>query len=502
MPKYFFIGGHDFDLKSNYIAKQLLSLTKKIKPRILLFPTASNDSLKTIDNFKKEFVGLNYELNIAYLYKYPNLDSMIDSLKNYDIIYFTGGNTFKLVSFLKETGYDQILYEASKINNIIIAGVSAGAMIWCQFGLGDVFSYSDHDRFYNYKKVDTLGILNIGLCPHFNLGDRILYFKEMISDVSDAYALDEDTAILIDNGIVYSFHANKKLSTYVYKRNNNYIMEKLVNKDICILGPKGTFSEVCALKYSELVNEEFNIKYYPSLKKTAVAIDEAGLGIIPFENTLDGYVQESLDYLYKFDYQIIGDISIPVNFAFISKSNDIKKIKKVYVQFKAKGQCLEFINDNNLEVVETESNMTSYDMFKNSGETYSAIVPMHIINRSFPTCIYNVEDKSNNFTRFLVLSKNKKLNENENKCSLILEAKEDKPGILVDTLTLFKATSINLNAIMSRPTKEGLGKYYFYLEFNLNNGIEEIESLIDKIRQKGDFNIKNLGYYKTLEQEK
>ena len=79
-----------------------------------------------------------------------------------------------------------------------------------------------------------------------------------------------------------------------------------------------------------------------------------------------------------------------------------------------------------------------------------------------------------------------------------LEALIDEPGILIEALVKFYALKINLNAIMSRPTKEGLGKYYFYTEFLANTNLDEIKGLISRINEEGKFKIKCLGFYKTI----
>lgn len=52
------------------------------------------------------------------------------------------------------------------------------------YGLTDQEAYEDHGDFYNYKELEGLGILNIGFCPHFNLNDRILYFKDMVRSIA------------------------------------------------------------------------------------------------------------------------------------------------------------------------------------------------------------------------------------------------------------------------------------------------------------------------------
>lgn len=82
-------------------------------------------------------------------------------------------------------------------------------------------------------------------------------------------------------------------------------MEQMELKKLITLGPSGTFSEVAALKLSEALNEEYKIEFYPTILLAAKNIAANGFGILPFENTLDGYVQETLDMLHKYNFYIL-----------------------------------------------------------------------------------------------------------------------------------------------------------------------------------------------------
>ena len=81
MSRFYLIGGHDFDTKNNYIAKRLLDLTHKTNPTIVLVPLASNDSEKTINNFKREYASLNYNLITLCLTLKPEKNKIIEIIK-------------------------------------------------------------------------------------------------------------------------------------------------------------------------------------------------------------------------------------------------------------------------------------------------------------------------------------------------------------------------------------------------------------------------------------
>ena len=80
--------------------------------------------------------------------------------------------------------------------------------------------------------------------------------------------------------------------------------------------------------------------------------------------------------------------------------------------------------------------------------------------------------------------------------SILLIPTCDKSGVLYNMLKIFNDYNINLNAIMSRPTKEGLGKYYFYAEFRYSeDNVGNILNVFEEKNLKNDFKIKQLGFY-------
>jgi len=73
----------------------------------------------------------------------------------------------------------------------------------------------------------------------------------------------------------------------------------------------------------------------------------------------------------------------------------------------------------------------------------------------------------------------------------------DKPGTLFEILRQFAIHQINLAALMSRPTKKGMGTYNFYLEVSVDKA--QLPVLQTTIRAlKRDFTLKVLGEYAAL----
>ncbi len=486
------IGGRDTDSKSNNIMDFIMNY--KINPNVLLVPAASMDSPKSIKNLSLLFN--NYKCNLKYLLLYENPKGINDLLNWADIIYFSGGNTKHLVDKVLEYNIDKYLKETNKL----IVGISAGMNMLAYAGMGDSYSYTDNFNTYNYKMVKGIGLINYVVCPHYDTGNCYVFNDEPRNYKLPGLALENDTALYIDDNSYCVIKDKKNRSVYRFIKEEDYRMDVVANKSIAVLGPEGTFCDVACKDYLKNNNKQFNIKYFPSIRKTIEAIDDIGIGVIPFENSLDGYVLEAIDSLIKNDYRIIYELDEKVEFAFVSNAKRIEDVKNVFVQFKAKAECIDFLTiKNHFNLIITDSNMISLNNLLQSDDTYGAIIPLHKAKEySFNINIDNISDRDSNFTRFVVVSKNDEpaLDKDNIKCSLCLFMKLDYPGILFDALKLFNEYKVNLNAIISRPTKEALGKYNFYIEISSKKDeIKNINDCIKAISLDDRYEIKNLGMY-------
>jgi len=269
---------------------------------------------------------------------------------------------------------------------------------------------------------------------------------------------------------------------------------------IATLGPEGTFSDIATQKYLEDISAQWDVRYFSSLDRAFHAIgSECEYGVLPIENLSEGFVQPVLDLLVDAQLNIIHEILLPIRFSFISHAGTLSKVKKVFVQFMAKGQCSGFLDSlGDVENVATESNIESLKMIHNNSNA-GAIVPSHAIkNIPYSVSIDNINDYKNNQTRFIVLENMKKEFPYEPgvtyKTSLIILDDNDYPGLLVSILSGFSSRGINLSSIMSRPTKDSMGKYHFFIDIEGHVKDESVKSALKEIEKMNK--IKILGSYR------
>ena len=199
----------------------------------------------------------------------------------------------------------------------------------------------------------------------------------------------------------------------------------------------------------------------------SVADGESEYGIVPIENSIEGPVGITLDSLaHKFDLKIYNEIIIPINQNLIvNPGATMSDIEDVYSHSQAIAQCQEFIQKNQIQPHYAVSTA-------NAAKNIVGDKTKAAIGNSKAAELYNLEilkaniqDTDNNETKFVVLSKEDHEPTGADKTSIIFSIYEDKPGGLYNILGIFQKNDINLTKIESRPSKKGLGKYLFFVDF-------------------------------------
>ena len=261
---------------------------------------------------------------------------------------------------------------------------------------------------------------------------------------------------------------------------------------ISFLGPKGTFTHEAA----NIIGD--NLIPYCTIPAVleSVANDESSYGIVPIENSIEGPVGITLDSLaHKFDLKIFKELIIPINQNLIvNPGTEMDDIEDVYSHAQAISQCQEFITQNGIQphyAISTANAAKSIigDKTKAAiGNSKAAeIYNLEILRR-------NIQDTDNNETRFVVVSKEDHEPTGRDKTSIIFSIYEDRPGGLYDVLGIFQKNNINLTKIESRPSKKGLGKYLFFVDYEGHRKDAIFDDIISEIDEKTYF-LKILGSY-------
>lgn len=267
---------------------------------------------------------------------------------------------------------------------------------------------------------------------------------------------------------------------------------------ISTLGPANTFSELAAKRYGKDSRSDFSIKLYPTIGKAFDAVGkDCSCAVLPIENMAEGYVSIVLDLLVHSELFIVDELLVAIQFSLACNCKSLDQVDKVYAQFVSQGQCSLFLDNlEDINIITTPSNGTSLEQLQKGLSGEAAIVPTFAVKEGdFPLIIRDISDHSNNQTRFITIAPNPTEYDHsvDYKTSLLVVESVDKPGVLSNILSAFSKRNINLVSIMSRPTKEMLGRYHFFIDVEGHYEESRIKESIFEIEKENTIRI--LGSY-------
>jgi prephenate dehydratase len=239
-------------------------------------------------------------------------------------------------------------------------------------------------------------------------------------------------------------------------------MEKERIQKVGIQGIAGSFHEMAARQY--FGEENLEIVECETFRKQFKALETAQCDHIAMaiENTLAGSILPNYALLENSDYQIVGETYLSIDHYLMAlPGQKIREMEAVWSHPMALLQCEDFLSDYpNLATVEKRDTASSAkEISDRQVQGVAAIGPVGAAARyGLEVYASRIQTHKLNFTRFLIISREKTEVEGANKASVVLQL-ADKPGALQHVLETFTRYEINLSKIQSIPI---VGKPYSY----------------------------------------
>ena len=237
------------------------------------------------------------------------------------------------------------------------------------------------------------------------------------------------------------------------------------------LGPKGSFSHQVAQK----AFPEAHLEPYPNITEVIKAYErgQVDLSIVPVENSIEGSVHETLDYLFhQAQIQAVAELIQPIKQQLLACQTD-GPIETIFSHPQALAQSKTYIQEHypyvKLEVTASTAAAARL-VAEHPEEPYAAIAPETAAEEyGLQLVARDIQEMSENFTRFWVLGPKKPefaLEKLALKKTLGLTLPDNLPGALYKALSVFAWRGIDLTKIESRPLKTALGEYFFIIDVN------------------------------------
>jgi chorismate mutase/prephenate dehydratase len=263
---------------------------------------------------------------------------------------------------------------------------------------------------------------------------------------------------------------------------------------IAFLGPKGTYSQAAVNKHFGHVIQEVPLQTIDEVFRET-EVGAVNYGVVPVENSTEGGVNQTLDCFSKTPLTICGEIELPIHHHLLSQEAELDQIKRVYAHQQSFAQCRGWL-DSRLPTVERLAVSSNAEAARRAAtETNTAAIAGQSAAEIYNLKILasRIEDDINNTTRFVVLGQQEVPPTGNDKTSLLLSS-PNKAGSLYQLLAPFADHAVNLTRIESRPSRQGVWDYIFFLDIEGHIREPRIINALNALKKHPVF-VKNLGSY-------
>ena len=244
-------------------------------------------------------------------------------------------------------------------------------------------------------------------------------------------------------------------------------------------GVEGAYAQIAC----ERIFKSPFIMYFKNFDAIFNAIEQ-GLcqyGILPIENSTAGSVKKVYDLMIKHNFSIVRTFRLKIDHNLLANPGaDISSITEVYSHEQAISQCSDYLkNLPNIRVIPVENTAVAAELVAKSGRTDVAAISSHACEELYGliSLADSIQDKGNNRTRFICISKKLEIYPGSDKTSIMMVLSH-KPGALYKVLARMYTLGINVIKLESRPIPDRDFEFMFYFDLETSIYSEEFVQLM------------------------
>jgi prephenate dehydratase len=254
---------------------------------------------------------------------------------------------------------------------------------------------------------------------------------------------------------------------------------------VAIQGYEGSFhQEAVRIFFGEKTNI-LACARFQDVVKSAVDPGLCDAAVMAIENSIAGSILPNYALLRNSDLVIAGEIYLQIRQNLVVNPGvSLKDIKEVHSHPMAILQCLDYLNQFDWKLLETEDTALSAKHIHQRRSKHIAGIASSLAASLFQLEIIapDIHTMKNNYTRFLVLQRKESVLPvpDANKASVTFHTDHSR-GSLAKVLTLIADAGINLSKLQSYPIPGSDWKYSFHADMEFGN-TSEFENVIEIIR--------------------
>ena len=244
-------------------------------------------------------------------------------------------------------------------------------------------------------------------------------------------------------------------------------------------GVEGAYSQIACEK---IFKNPF-IMYFKNFDSVFTAIEQ-GLcqyGVLPIENSTAGSVNKVYDLMIKHNFSIVRTFRLKVDHNLLANPGaTLEGIKEIISHEQAIAQCSDFLGSlKGVKITAVENTAVAAEMVSKSGRTDIAAISSRSCAELYglKNLAASVQDKGNNYTRFICINKNLEIYPGSDKTSIMMVLNH-RPGALYRVLARLYVLGINVTKLESRPLPDRDFEFMFYFDLDTSIYSEEFVQLM------------------------
>lgn len=243
--------------------------------------------------------------------------------------------------------------------------------------------------------------------------------------------------------------------------------------------------------YSQLACEKLfkhpQVMYFGSFDSVFSAIENGfcQYGVLPLENSTAGSVKQVYDLMLRHSFKIVRSTRLKVDHNLVAKKGTkLEDVKEIFSHPQAISQCSSFLEKlgKDVKVTPCENTAAAAEAVAQSQRTDVAAIASYncVALYGLERLAADIQDRSNNYTRFICISKNLEIYPGADKTSLMMVLPH-RPGALYQVLARFYTLGLNLIKLESRPLPDREFEFMFYFDLETSVYSEEFIRMIDDL---------------------
>jgi len=272
-----------------------------------------------------------------------------------------------------------------------------------------------------------------------------------------------------------------------------------VKATVACQGMEGAYSELAATR----LFKQPDIQYLKTFDSVFSAIESGfcDYGVLPLENSTAGSVNKVYNLMQSRDFYIVRSVRLKIDHNLVvPRGVKLEDVREIISHEQAFAQCSAFLDKLGPKVKTNtcENTAAAAEIVAASGRRDLAAICSHRCTKLYELdCLErDIQDRSNNYTRFICISKKLEIYPGSDQTSIIMTVPHE-PGSLYKALGRFYALGINLAKLESRPIPERDFDFMFYLTLETSVYSDALAEVLEDLQETSD-GFKYLGSYSEV----